>query len=259
MNKSYLTPKEVAQSWIDIGRNKVGYSFKNVFFLALLGGFFIGLGGHGYLVVSQTLSSIDVGLAKFMGAAVFPVGIMLVVFAGGELYTGNALIASAWANGDVKLSAFIKNLIIVYVANLVGALLLVFILYKSGLYTGHLAEKTVAIAEAKSSLTFTAAFMRGILCNVLVAIAVYISVASTDVIGKIFALWFPVMLFVLSGYEHSVANMFFIPMGALLGADLDWTKVLLNNVIPVTLGNLVGGGGFVGLIYWLVYLKGNKK
>ena len=100
MNKSYLSPKEVAQSWIDIGKGKVGYSFKNVFFLALLGGFFIALGGHGNLVVTQTLGNIDAGFAKFMGAAVFPVGIMLVVLAGGELFTGNTLISTAWATGN---------------------------------------------------------------------------------------------------------------------------------------------------------------
>lgn len=259
MNKSYLSPKEVAQSWIDIGKGKVGYSFMNVFFLALLGGFFIALGGHGNLVVTQTLGNIDAGFAKFMGAAVFPVGIMLVVLAGGELFTGNTLISSAWATGHVKLSKYMGNLLIVFIGNLVGSLLLVFILYAGDVYTGHLAEKAIAVAEAKSSLTFIQAFMRGILCNVLVAGAVYIQVAATDVTGKIFALWFPVMLFVLSGYEHVVANMFFIPMGAVLGANLDYGKVVLNNAIPVALGNLVGGAVFIGLAYWLIYLKTSKK
>ncbi len=258
MNNSTLTPKEVAQSWIDIGRNKVGYSLKNVFFLALMGGLFIGLGGHANLVVTQTLGGIDAGFAKFMGAAVFPVGIMLVVFAGGELYTGNALISSAWLNGNVKFSRFMSNLAWVYFGNLVGSLILVFMLYYSDLYTGHLAEKAIAVAEAKASLTFMQAFYRGILCNILVAIAVYIQIASKEAIGKIFALWFPVMLFVLSGYEHSVANMFFIPMGAVLGAELNWTNVIVNNVIPVTLGNLVGGGLFVAVVYWFIYLKGKQ-
>lgn len=259
MNKSYLSPKEVAQSWIDIGRNKVGYSFRNVFFLAVLGGFFIGLGGHGNLVVSQTLGNLDAGFAKFMGAAVFPVGIMMVVFAGGELFTGNALIGSAWANGNVKLSKYMINLAIVFFGNLVGSLLLVFILYAGDMYTGHLAEKAIAVAEAKSSLTFMQAFMRGILCNVLVAGAVYIQVAAQDVTGKIFALWFPVMLFVLSGYEHVVANMFFIPMGAAVGANLNWTDVIVNNAIPVALGNLVGGALFIAIVYWFIYLKGSQK
>ena len=256
---SYLSPKEVAQSWIDIGRKKAENSFRNVFFLALMGGLFIGLGGHGYLVVTQTLGGFDIGFAKLMGAAVFPVGIMLVVFAGGELYTGNALIASSWANRDVKLSTFMKNLSIVFLGNLVGSLILVFILHYAHVYTGTLAVKAIELAESKASLTFVEAFMRGILCNILVAIAVYIQVASKDVIGKIFALWFPVMLFVLSGYEHVVANMFFIPMGAVAGANLNWVHVILNNIIPVTLGNLVGGGLFVGLIYWFIYLKEDKK
>jgi formate/nitrite transporter len=259
MNKSYLSPKEVAQSWIEIGKNKIGYSFINIFFLAVLGGFFIGLGGHGNLVVTQTLGHFDVGFAKFMGAAVFPVGIMLVVFAGGELYTGNALIGSAWANGDVKLSKYMINLAIVFVGNLVGSLILVYILYAGDVYTGDLATKAIAVAEAKSSLTFTQAFMRGILCNVLVAGAVYIQVAATDAAGKILALWFPVMLFVLSGYEHVVANMFFIPMGAAVGANLDWMAVVVNNMIPVALGNLVGGSLFIAIIYWFIYVKGSKK
>lgn len=258
MNRSYLSPKEVAQSWIDIGKIKVGYSHKNVFFLAMLGGLFIGLGGHGFLVVTQTLGSIDAGFAKFMGAAVFPVGIMLVVFAGAELFTGNTLISASWFNGDVKFSKFLLNLSIVFIGNLVGSLLLVFILDAGNMYTGALAEKAIAVAEAKANLTFTEAFMRGILCNVLVAGAVYIQVASQDAIGKVFTLWFPVMLFVLSGYEHVVANMFFVPMGAVLGADLSLKDVVFGNMIPVTLGNWVGGALFIGGIYWLIFMRGKK-
>ena len=133
-------------------------------------------------------------------------------------------------------------------------------LFRSGdVYTGDLATKAISVAEAKSSLTFNQAFMRGILCNVLVAGAVYIQVAATDAAGKILALWFPVMLFVLSGYEHVVANMFFIPMGAVVGANLDWTAVVVNNMIPVALGNFVGGSLFIAIIYWVIYLKGSKK
>lgn len=101
--------------------------------------------------------------------------------------------------------------------------------------------------------------MRGILCNVLVAGAVYIQVASQDAVGKVLTLWFPVMLFVLSGYEHVVANMFFVPMGAVLGANLDWTSVVLNNMIPVTLGNWVGGAIFIGGVYWLIFMKGKRR
>ena len=258
MNNNYLTPKEIANKWVEIGKQKANYPFITVLLLSIMGGFFIALGGHGYLVVSQTLGNIDVGLAKFMGAAVFPVGLMLVVIAGGELYTGNALISTAWAQGDVKLQSYIKNLVLVYLANLIGALLLVAMLYKSGLYTGHLAEKTIAIAEGKVSLSFDAAIIRGILCNVLVAGAVYIQVASKDLIGKIFAMWFPVMLFVLSGYEHSVANMFFIPLGKFLGGNFTWSEAILHNFIPVTIGNLIGGGLFIGLVYWAVYVRGKK-
>lgn len=258
MNKSYLPPREVAQSWIDIGRVKVGYTFKNVFFLALLGGFFIGLGGHGNLVVTQTLGNLDAGFAKFMGAAVFPVGIIMVIFAGAELFTGNTLIGSAWINGDVRFRDFMVNLGLVFLGNLVGSLLLVVILYYGDMYTGALADKAIAVAESKANLTFLQAFMRGILCNVLVAGAVYIQTAAQDAIGKIFALWFPVMLFVLSGYEHVVANMFFIPMGAVLGAKLNWTAVIVNNAIPVALGNFVGGAVFIAIIYWFIYLKGQK-
>lgn len=257
MNNGYLSPKEVAYAWVDIGRNKVNYTPKNVFFLALLGGFFVGLGAHGFLVVTQSLSTIDVGFAKFMGAAVFPVGIMLVVLAGGELFTGNTLIASAWANKEIRFGQYFRNLSLVYFGNLVGSLLLVYMLYQANLYTGHLAEKAIAVAEVKVSLTFYEAFLRGILCNVLVAIAVYMQVASKEVIGKIFALWFPVMLFVLSGYEHSVANMVFIPLGAALGGDIDLVQAIMNNFIPVTLGNIVGGSGFIALLYWNIHVKGN--
>ncbi len=259
MNKSYLSPKEVAESWIDIGKIKIGYSLKNVFLLALLGGLFIGLGGHGYLVVTQTLSNIDAGFAKFMGAAVFPVGIIMVVFAGAELFTGNTLISASWLNGDVKFKQFMVNLSVVFLGNLVGSLLLVFILYAGNTYSGALADKAIAVSEAKASLSFIEAFMRGILCNVLVAGAVYIQTASNDAIGKVFTLWFPVMLFVLSGYEHVVANMFFIPMGAILGANLNWSDVLFKNIIPVTLGNWVGGAILIGAIYWIIFSKNKNR
>ena len=149
-------------------------------------------------------------------------------------------------------------MIIVFIGNLVGALVLVSILHFADVYTGTLAEKAMEVAQAKTQLTFIEAFMRGILCNILVAIAVYIQVASDDAIGKISALWFPVMLFVLSGYEHVVANMFFIPMGAAAGASLDWSLVIFNNAIPVALGNLVGGAGFISVMYGWIYLKEEK-
>ena len=153
------------------------------------------------------------------------------------------------------MSDMLVKWVIVYFANFVGSLLLVFIMWQSGLVSGKIADKAIKIAESKVALSFMAAMMRGILCNWLVCLAVWLAVASHDVIGKIFACFFPIMAFVASGFEHSIANMYFIPMGMILSPDTVSMGGFMGNLIPVTIGNIIGGAGFVSIVYWLVFSK----
>jgi formate/nitrite transporter len=208
-----------------------------------------------------------------MGGSVFSVGLILVVIAGGELFTGNCLLLSAVMGCRVRFRSMLRNWFFVYISNFVGAIFVVAIIFYGGLWklgdmgVGAAALKT---AVAKVDLTFGEAFFRGVGCNWLVCLAVWMAVASKDVTGKILAMYFPVMAFVASGFEHSIANMYFIPMGILLksnalvvsasglgdgAANLTWRAFLVNNLVPVTLGNIVGGAIFVGGAYYLAYLK----
>jgi len=156
-------------------------------------------------------------------------------------------------NKTTKLK-LLKNWSLVYIANFIGALLLAILLYYSGILDGYSATKAVSIAQAKASIPIQQLFIRGILCNVVVTLAVWMATGAQDIISKIFACWFPIMLFVLCGFEHSIANMFFIPMGMMLGANISILELIIN-LIFVTLGNLLGGAFFVPFIYYNAYLK----
>lgn len=251
------TPSEIAKSMVKSGISKANLSVLKMVLLGVLAGMFIGFGAHADIVVIQTLGkSVDIGFAKLLGAAVFPVGIMLVVMAGAELFTGNNLMALAVLKKEITLEQMLRNWIFVYIGNFIGSVLLAWLLSKSGLYGSEATmSKAVSIAQAKTSLTVTNALIKGILCNMLVVLGVWMQAGSKDMIGKIFALWFPIMLFVLSGYEHSIANMFFIPLGKFLGADISWTQIWIRNIIPVTIGNIIGGSMLIPIVYYFVYLK----
>jgi formate/nitrite transporter len=257
MEKSFLTPPEITDAWISIGANKVGFETQKMLVLGILAGLFIGLGAHADIVLVQTLGvNVDTGLAKFLGASVFPVGIMLVVIAGAELFTGNCLISLAVMEKKTTLGKMLKNWIIVYAGNLIGSVMLALLLYKSGLYSSDaMSAKALAIAGSKQSLTFSQAVIRGIFCNVLVVLAVWMQAGSKNVIGKLFAMWFPVMLFVLSGFEHCVANMYFIPLGKFLGMNVSWVQIWFVNLIPVTIGNIIGGAVLIPWAYWFIYAR----
>lgn len=257
MSNNLLTPQEIAVKTIDAAEKKANLSVKQMMLLGIFAGMFIGFGGHGFLVVIQSLGKIDVGLAKFLGACVFPVGLMLVLIAGAELFTGNNAMTIGCLNNRITYIQMLKNWTIVYIANFIGSIVLAYILSKTSLYTGALADKVVAVACAKVKLTTIECITRGILCNIIVVLAVWMATAAKDVIGKLFAAWFPIMLFVLSGFEHCVANMFFIPMGIFTGANITWSQMWLNNLIPVTIGNIIGGGIIVPVVYHYCYL--NKK
>lgn len=258
MDKRFLTPGEVATATVNAGIKKAGLSTQSCMYLGILAGIFIGFGALANILISQTLGGIDVGIAKFAGAAMFPVGLILVVMCGAELFTGNNLMTLAVMDKKITWAKMFRNWGLVYITNLIGSLLLVLIVYYSTTLGDAAADKAIAIAESKATLTITQAFLRGILCNVLVVLAVWLATAGQDIVSKIFACWFPIMLFVLCGFEHSIANMFFIPMGMALGASVTIGQ-LITNLIFVTLGNIVGGAIIIPFMYFNCYLKSNNK
>lgn len=252
MHKRFLSPSEVVNSTINIGIKKSKLPVSDCLLLGILAGVFIGLGGLGNILVTQTLGGIDVGLAKLVGASVFPIGLMLVVICGAELFTGNNLMTLALLNKKINISGLMKNWVLVYVGNFIGSVILVLLVFYSGVITGDAISKAITIAESKVALTIWQMVLRGVLCNILVTLAVWMSTASQDIISKIFACWFPIMLFVLCGFEHSVANMFFIPLGMILGAKVTIGYFLIN-LLFVTIGNIIGGAIIIPFIYNKVY------
>ena len=258
MEKRFLAPKEIANTIVNVGVVRANLKTTPMIILGIFAGIFIALGGLGNIIVSQTLANIDPGLAKFAGASVFPVGLMLVVIAGAELFTGNNLMTLSLMNKKITLSQMFRNWGIVWVANFVGSVILAGIVFYGGVLSGDAGIKAIAIAESKVNLDIISLIMRGILCNAIVVLAVWLATSAQDVISKIFACWFPIMLFVLCGFEHSVANMFFIPMGMLLGAEVTIGQ-LIYNLLFVTIGNIIGGGIIVPFMYQHAYLESDRK
>lgn len=247
------TPKEIAQSYAELGVKKTETPAARLFLLAVLAGMFIALAG-----VGSTMANVAVN--KFAGACVFPAGLAMVVLAGSELFTGDNLMIVSVLEKRITAGSMLKVLALVYLGNFAGALLTALLAHLSGTL-GTMAEAVAGTAAAKASMGFGKAFVRGILCNVLVCIAVWMAAAAKEPAGKIIGLFFPIMVFVLCGYEHCVANMYYLPAGILTAAKysvaaegLSWGSALIGNLLPVTLGNMVGGMG-VGACYWAVYLK----
>ncbi len=274
---NFFTPAQVAENYIETGRAKVNTRIGKMIMLAVLAGAFIALAGVGSTTVAVSVEAASLG--KFLGACVFPAGLAMVVLAGAELFTGNCLLTIPLLAREIKFGGMLKNWMFVYIGNLIGALLVaaaVVYSHEPGLFGNAEAVSMISTAVTKTTLSFGDAFIRGILCNFLVCIAVWIAFAAKDVAGKILGLFFPIMLFVLCGFEHSVANMYFIGAGlfaktipayadaaAAAGLDLSgltWGTFWTRNLIPVTLGNIVGGAICVGCVYWAVYLrKGSRK
>lgn len=266
------TPKEIAARIEKVSISKSTGDPLQVFALAILAGAFIALGAAFYTLVSYDLSGMPGGLMRLIGGLVFCLGLILVVVAGAELFTGNNLIVMAYVDKQVTFKQLLYNWLIVYVGNFVGAIGILGMIYFSGhwqLADGAVGAKAVAIASGKVNLSWEQAFFRGILCNVLVCLAVWLCFAGRTVVDKVLAILFPITAFVAMGFEHSVANMYFIPAGLLTSQDsnimqhvgvvnlhnLTLNGFLWHNLVPVTLGNMVGGGVFVGLFYWFIYLR----
>jgi formate transporter FocA len=272
-----LPPVEMARKAEEIGVAKAGMSAANTVALGVLAAAFIAMGAIFATTVTAGGTDLPYGVSRLLAGFAFSLGLILVVVAGAELFTGNNLIVMAWASRRVSTARLLRNWTLVYIGNLIGALGTVGILFVSKQYTfgkGAVGEQALAIATGKVNLGWVQAIALGALCNALVCLAVWLAYSARSTADKILAIIFPIAAFVAAGFEHSVANMFFIPMGLLVKSDhvfvashtapagldhLTWTHFVLSNLIPVTIGNIIGGGLMVGAVYWFIYLRPSAK
>jgi formate/nitrite transporter len=250
-------PAEIARRIEEAGVTKAGLSFTPLFTLSLMAGAFIAFGAAAFTAVINGAETVT-GPLRFLGGVVFSMGLILVIVAGAELFTGNTMIVMAWADGRVKLKSLMRNWFVSFAGNALGACCIALLMAFTGLLAGTMGETAIKIASAKLALGPVEAFTRGILCNALVCLAVWLTFAARDVIGKIGAIILPIAAFVLLGYEHSIANLYFLPAGWAAGLPVD-VMDFLGNIVPVTLGNIVGGGGGVALVYRLAYQPGRAR
>ena len=236
-----LSINELNQRVMSLGIKKANTKVWQLFLLGILAGLYIGLGGHVFLV------ALEQGMGKIIGGAVFSVGLVLVVVAGAELFTGNIMMIVSTVLSLYSVKKMLKNWVTVYLGNFVGSILLVLVVWETGLLGGAgklnaLGELTHKVAQSKMALPFAEAFFRGILCNILVILAILLATMSKDIISKILSCCLPVMVFVASGFEHCIANMYLINLGLLAGgSSLPELAGSFQNILPVTLGNIVGG------------------
>jgi formate transporter len=287
-------PAKMAARMEDVGVTKAKLNFPTQATLAILAGAFIACGaifattvGAGSIAINNAegakvaVTALPYGVTRLLSGLVFCLGLIAVVVAGAELFTGNNLIVMAFASGKVKLGALLRNWVVVYFGNFIGALLTVLVMFFSKQFTmgsGAVGLTALNTANAKCNLGFVQAIALGIMCNALVCLAVWLCSSARSTTDKILAILFPITAFVAAGFEHSIANMYFIPMGLLIkgfvpadstfwtaigktAADfqyLTWGAFFVKNLIPVTIGNIIGGAGFVGLAYWFAYLRPQK-
>jgi formate transporter len=264
-------PADIAQKAEAVGVQKTRLDFLSLLTLAVLGGAFIALGAmFATTVLAGAEGVVPFGISRLLSGLVFCLGLILVVVGGAELFTGNTLMVMAWAAGKVRLAEMLRAWLIVYIGNFIGAIGTAALVFLSGQYLsgkGSVAAVALNIALAKVTLSFEHAVFLGILCNVLVCLAVWLAYGARSTTDKVLAVLFPVSAFVVAGFEHSVANMYLIPLGLFIkawgpsalveGTDyslLTW-PVFFVSLVPVTIGNIIGGGGLVGLVYWFVYLR----
>jgi formate transporter FocA len=288
-----LLPAEMATRAEYVGVRKAETPPLKVFGLSVLAGAFIALGAifattvlAGGIAIkgpdgaTVLATALPYGINRLLAGLVFCLGLILVVVGGAELFTGNNLIVMAWANRKVTSKALLSNWTIVYIGNFIGALGTAVLMFLSKQYmfgSGAIGLTALNIAKAKVELGFVQAIVLGILCNALVCLAVWMTYSARSTIDKIFAIIFPISAFVAAGFEHSIANMYFIPIGLLIkdfaGQDfwtligktpadyssVTWTSFLWNNLLPVTIGNIIGGAVLVAAVYWLIFLRPAKE
>lgn len=271
----FQTITEVIEQNIQNGIKKTNLTTKKLILIGIAAGFFIGIGAEASSLAMHGIS--NVGLARTVAGAVFPIGLMLIVLLGGELFTGNCLISMAVYDKKAKLKGMIRNLTIVYISNFIGAALIAWMINNCGQLNfsdGGAGAFTIKVALGKVGIDPIQAIVSGILCNVLVCLAIFMAATAKDVAGKCIAIFFPIFVFVISGFEHCVANMYYIPAGIfavqnplyaakateLYGITAEQLSglnfgTIFSNLIPVTIGNIIGGMVFVGLLYWYLYRK----
>jgi formate/nitrite transporter len=244
-------PSEITELVEAAGVAKARLPLVRMLTLAGLAGAFIALGAVAYTMVMTGVDPTS-GPARFLGGVVFSLGLILVIVGGAELFTGNCLMVMATVDRRISLAELLRSWAIVYLGNFAGALAMVFAVWLSGILDGPAGETAIRIAGGKAGLGWSEAFMRGVLCNILVCLAVWLTISARTAAGKILAIIWPISAFVLLGFEHSVANMYLIPQGMFAGAEVG-IAALLANLLVVTVGNVVGGAGGVALAYRLAY------
>lgn len=247
-------PAEIAQLVEAVGVAKARLPIGQMATLAILAGAFISFGAAGYLMV-MTGADAGFGPQRLLGGVVFSLGLILVIVGGAELFTGNALMVMAAVEGKIGLGALLRNWGVVYLGNFIGALALALAFWLTGLLDGPMGQTAADVARAKAGGSALPWLVKGALCNALVCLAVWLSFSARDTTGKILAILGPIAVFVLLGLEHSIANMFFLPLGALAGAEISVASGL-GNLFWVTFGNIIGGAGGVALAYRYAYLGG---
>jgi formate transporter FocA len=272
-----LLPADIAVRAEEIGVKKAGLDTLSTLMLGVLAGAFIALGAiFATTVAAGAAGSLPFGVVRLLSGLVFSLGLVLVIVGGAELFTGNNLIVMAWTSRRVSTVQLLRNWLLVYAGNFVGAIGTAVLLFASGQYQfgrGAVGLTALEIANAKVHLGFVQAVALGVLCNALVCLAVWLSYSGRSTTDKILAIVGPITAFVAAGFEHSIANMYFLPIGLLIRAgapdsfwtaigktaddysELTWINVVFANLAPVTLGNILGGALLVGLVYWFVYLR----
>jgi formate transporter len=271
-----LLPQEMATRAEYLGVRKAEAPVLTLFTLSILAGAFIGLGAMlATTAAAGTSGAIPYGVARILIGLVFSLGLILVVVGGAELFTGNNLIIMAWANKKVTTYALLRNWVIVYLGNFLGSVATAVMVFLSKQYLfggGSVGLAALGIANGKVHLGFVQAIALGVLCNALVCLAVWLTYSARSVVDKVMAIVFPITAFVAAGFEHSIANMYFIPLGLLIKmfdpaftatteldlSGLTWGTFLVNNLLPVTIGNIIGGAILVGAVYWSVFLWRRK-
>ncbi|MGO5076714.1 formate/nitrite transporter family protein [Oscillospiraceae bacterium LCP25S3_E3] len=280
MENNFYTPAEVVKSNIKSAVAKDNLPLAKMILLGMMAGAFIAFGGAASSVAAHGVA--DVGLARSIAGAIFPVGLMLVVFTGSELFTGNNLMIMAVIDKKITLLKMIRNLVVVYFANFIGALIIDVLVFFSGQFDfsgGGLGAYTIKVALAKTSIAPVTAVISGILCNILVCLAIVLAGTAKDSIGRIFGIFFPIAAFVVCGFEHCVANMFYIPAGMLAATNTAYVQKAqelygitaqqcsnlthffgTESLLFVTIGNIIGGMLFVGVVLYMAHIKlGGKK
>jgi formate/nitrite transporter len=275
-----FTPKEVHENMVKTAVTKASLSWVQMLVLGVMAGLCIALGASSSNVAMHNIS--NVGLQRLVAGCVFPVGLMSLVLAGGELFTGNTMMLSGVVAKQIKFSQMLKNWVLVYLGNLIGSVLIAFLVSQTGQWNytdGMLGAMTIKIAVGKVNLSPWTAICSGIMCNMFVCLAVLMASAAKAVIGKLFAIFFPICAFVISGYEHCVANMYYIPAGIMAKSSAAYCAkaqelygitaeqlnrltvghFLYDNLFFVTIGNIIGGGVLIGLVYYFAFVHCNKS